>query len=160
MDENMVDPAPVGPRRGGAVRKLILIVVPLVLLAAGGAWWFFAASGQKVEAADAKIEERGIVPLETFLVNLSDPGGNRFLKVSLRLVFASEAAANHVAENAALMGHARSAILELLTEQNAQTLVTAAGKQQLKEDVKAHVSKIFIQYKVIDVLFSEFVVQF
>jgi flagellar basal body-associated protein FliL len=58
------------------------------------------------------------------------------------------------------MGHTRSAILELLTEQNAPALITVEGKQKLKDAVKAHVAKLLAKYKVVDVLFSEFVVQF
>jgi flagellar protein FliL len=161
MDEEVATPETAEPPRGGGFKKLLLILVPVLLLLGGGAWWMFAGSGEKVEAAsEAAIEERGVVPLETFLVNLADPGGNRFLKVTLQLVFSSEAEAKHVEENAALMGHARSAILELLSEQNAQALVTPEGKQKLKDGVKAHVSKVFTKFKVLDVLFSDFVVQF
>lgn len=130
---------------------------------AGGAWWFLGGSNANVaaeEVHEAPIEERGVVLFETFLVNLSDPGGNRFLKVTLQLVFESEAGAEHVRKNAAVMGHARSAVLELLTEQNAQALVTAEGKQKLKDAIKAQLAKLLKKQKVVDVLFSEFVVQF
>jgi flagellar FliL protein len=152
--------APRPRKKGGGFTKLIFIVLPVLLLLGGGAWWFLGSSSGTVQAEEAKIEERGIVPFETFLVNLTDPGGNRFLKCTLQLVFASEAEAKHVADNEALMGHARSAILELLTEQNAPALITAEGKQKLKDAVKAHVAKVLAKYKVVDVLFSEFVVQF
>ena len=147
-------------RRGGGFKRLIFIALPVLGLLGGGAWWFLGGSSGTVQAEEVKIEERGIVPFETFLVNLTDPGGNRFLKCTLQLVFASEAEAKHVADNEALMGHARSAILELLTEQNAPALITAEGKQKLKDAVKAHVAKVLAKYKVVDVLFSEFVVQF
>ena len=147
-------------KSGGGFKRLIVIGLPVLLLVGGGAWWLLGGSSGTVQAEEAKIEERGIVPFETFLVNLTDPGGNRFLKCTLELVFASDAEAKHVAGNEALMGHARSAILELLTEQNAQALITAEGKQKLKDDVKAHVAKVLAKYKVVDVLFSEFVVQF
>jgi flagellar FliL protein len=147
-------------KKSGGFMKLVLIVLPVLLLMGGGAWWFLGGSSGTVQAEETKIEERGIVPFETFLVNLTDPGGNRFLKCTLELVFTSEAEAKHVADNEALMGHARSAILELLTEQNAPALITAEGKQKLKDAVKLHVAKVLAKYKVVDVLFSEFVVQF
>ena len=148
------------PRRRGGMGRLIMIAVPLLLLVGGGAWWFLGSSGARVEAEEAGIEERGVVPLETFLVNLSDPGGNRFLKATIKLVVDSEADAKHIQENAALMSHARSAILELLTEQNAQALVTAEGKKKLKEAIVAAAAKVLKKQKVHDVLFAEFVVQF
>jgi len=162
MDEEAPKTEPVAapPRKGGGMKKLIVIALPVILLLGGGAWWMFGGSAGAVQAEEIKIEERGIVPFETFLVNLTDPGGNRFLKVSLQLVFDSEADAKHVEDNAALMGHARSAILEMLTEQNAQALITTEGKQKLKDGIKARVASVFGKLKVMDVLFSEFVVQF
>jgi flagellar FliL protein len=163
MDETVPTAQPVAaaPRKGGGMKKMIVIVLPVLLLLGGGAWWMFGGSaGAAVQAEEIRIEERGIVPFETFLVNLTDPGGNRFLKVTLQLVFDSEADAKHVEENAALMGHARSAILEMLTEQNAQALITTEGKQKLKDGVKTRVASVFGKLKVMDVLFSEFVVQF
>jgi len=161
MEEETTVGAPAAAPRRGGMKKLVIMVLPILLLVGGGAWWFLGGSGAKVEAEEeTNIEERGVVALETFLVNLTDPGGNRFLKVTLQLVFESDATAKHVQENAALIGHARSAILELLSEQNAQALVTAEGKAKLKEGVKASVGNVLKKFKVIDVLFSEFVVQF
>jgi len=48
----------------------------------------------------------------------------------------------------------------MLTEQNAQALITTEGKQKLKDGVKTRVASVFGKLKVMDVLFSEFVVQF
>ena len=160
VQEPAAEPAP-KKRKKGKLGKILMFVLPVLLLMGGGAFWMLSGSSATVQAeAEVKIEERGIVPFETFLVNLSDPGGTRFLKVTLQLVFPSEAEAKHVQENAALMGHARSAILVLLTEQNAQALVTIEGKKKLTDAVKASVAKIISKQKVVDVLFSEFVVQF
>ena len=162
MDEEtpVVETPPAAPRSGGKFKKIVFITLPLLLILGAGGWWMFGGTQGKVEAQEVRLEETGVVPLETFLVNLSDPGGNRFLKATLQLVVPTEAEAKHITESPTLLGHARSAILELLTEQNAQALVTAEGKQKLKDAVKAHVAKIFGKTKVIDVLFSEFVVQF
>lgn len=162
MDEEQVSAVPVAdaPARKGGFKKILVLGLPLLVIAGGGGWWFLSGSGAKAEAEEVRLEERGIVPLETFLVNLSDPGGNRFLKVTLQLVLDSEEAAKEVADSAALMGHARSAILELLTEQNAQALVTSAGKTKLRDAIKTRVAALLKKQKVLDVLFSEFVVQF
>src|SRR5262245_65572199 len=118
--------------KGGGMKKVLLLVLPLLLIVAGGGWWLLRGSNAEAKEENLHIEERGVVPLETFLVNLSDPGGNRFLKATLQLVFKDEAEAKAVEQNPALIGHVRSSILELLTEQQAQTLVTADGKQKLK----------------------------
>jgi flagellar FliL protein len=149
------------PRKGGALKKLAMIGVAVLLAGGGAAYWMLG--GTKAEAAAdpaVKIAERGVVPFETFLVNLSDPGGNRFLKVTLSLVVSSAEDAKHVEENASLMSHVRSAILELLTEQQAQALITAPGKQTLKDAITKRAADLLKDQKVLDVLFSEFVVQF
>ena len=161
-EQTTPEPAPpAAPKKKRGFGKLLLIVIPMLLVAGGGGWWYLAGSGGAVAAEEVtSIEERGVVPFETFLVNLSDPGGNRFLKATIQVVVESEAEAKHVEANAALMGHARSAILELLTEQNAQALVTTEGKKKLKEAIAAAVATVLKKQKVVDVLFSEFVVQF
>ena len=159
MDEEQTTPDAAVRKKGGGLKKLVLIAVPVLALAGGAAWWFLGSARTEAKE-EVGIEERGVVPFETFLVNLADPGGNRFLKVTLQLVVESEAEAKLIEENPALMGHARSTILELLTEQHAPALITPEGKQQLKDAIKTQVSKVLAKQKVVDVLFSEFVVQF
>src|SRR5436190_12502515 len=161
MEENeeVAAPKAPAPKKKGGLKKIVMIALPVLLLG-GGVWWMFGGGSAKAEAREAPVEDRGLVPFETFLVNLSDPGGNRFLKVSLSLAFGSEAEAKRIEDNVALMGHLRSKILELLTEQNAQALITAEGKTKLKDRVKEQVAAVLKSSKVLDVLFAEFVVQF
>jgi len=159
-EQTTPEPAP-APKKKRGFGKLLLIVIPMLLIAGGGGWWYLAGSGGAVAAEEtSNIEERGVVPFEPFLVNLSDEGGNRFLKATIQLVVESEAEAKHVEANTALMSHARSVILELLTEQKAQALVTTEGKKKLKEAIASAVATVLKKQKVRDVLFSEFVVQF
>jgi flagellar FliL protein len=163
MAEEQVQTEPAAePKKGGALKKVVLLLSVLLVFAAGGAA-YWVLGGEKAAAAQETridIKERGVVPFETFLVNLSDPGGTRFLKVSLGLVVESEEASNLIGGSASLMSHLRSAILELLTEQKALSLVTAEGKQALKDAIKKRVAGILTEQQVLDVLFSEFVVQF
>jgi flagellar FliL protein len=148
-------------KKGGILKKVVLSLAA-VLAVASGATAYWILGGERASANEARVEiaARGVLPFEPFLVNLSDPGGNRFLKVTLNLVVESGEAATEVGGNASLMSHARSAILELLTEQQAQALVTADGKQALKDAIRKRVSGVITQQRVLDVLFSEFVVQF
>ena len=148
------DAAP--PKRS---RKMLLVV--LVLLVAGGggaAWWLLG--GTKAEAQEPALEERGLLTFEPFLVNLADAGGNRFLKVNLELVLPSAEAAEHMQKTPVVIMHLRSAILELLTQQKAAALVTPEGKTALRDAIKEKTAGLIEKQKVIDVLFSEFVVQF
>ena len=54
----------------------------------------------------------------------------------------------------------RSAVLEFLTLQTADGLVTPEGKTALKQSIAERASEALGHTKVIDVLFAEFVVQF
>jgi flagellar basal body-associated protein FliL len=54
----------------------------------------------------------------------------------------------------------RSSILEFLSQQLADELVTAEGKEKVKHAIAERAGKVLGQGQVIDVLFSEFVVQF
>ena len=54
----------------------------------------------------------------------------------------------------------RSAVLELLALQTADTLVTPAGKAALKKAIAGAAGKAASEVHITDVLFSEFVVQF
>jgi len=141
-------------------KKLVVIVAAVLVLAGGGggAWWWMKRA--PVEAKEPPLEARGLVSFEPFLVNLADEGGNRYLKVTLGLVLPSVEDAKHVEETAVVLSRLRSDILELLTEQSSTQLVSAEGKQALKAAIKTRLSGALEHKEVVDVLFSEFVVQF
>lgn len=147
-------------KKGGGMTKKIVIAVVVLAMAGGGAWWMMRG---KTEAAgpppEPGPETRGLVAFEPFLVNLADQGGTRFLKLNLQLVVADKEAELHIMETPVVLSKLRSAILELLTQQEAGTLVTTDGKAALKALIKEHANRV-VQDKVIDVLFAEFVVQF
>jgi flagellar FliL protein len=147
------------PKRGGMMKFAIPIVM-LLAAGGGGAWWFVSGRSTKVVAAEPDPSSRGLVTFEPFLVNLADSGGNRFLKVTVELVVESEAKAKEIQDTPVVLMQVRSAVLELLTQQSAAELVTADGKTTLKKNIKERVSALLPKQKVIDVLFSEFVVQF
>jgi flagellar basal body-associated protein FliL len=148
-------PAP--PAKRG--RGWLVITLAIVLVAGGGAGWWLL-SGTPAEADEPSIEERGMLTFEPFLVNLADTGGNRFFKVNVQLVLPSAEGAEHLQKTPVVLMHLRSAILELLTQQTSAALVTPQGKAALRDAIKEKTSGLIDKQKVIDVLFSEFVVQF
>jgi len=155
--------APPSRKKGGWLRKLLVLTVLMIVAGAGGAWWLISSSASAVEAQEPEappIEARGLVSFDPFLVNLADPGGQRFLKATIQIVLPSAEAAAHLEENPVVLMHLRSMVLELLTEQHAAELVTAAGKQALRDEIRERASAALTSDLVLDVLFSEFVVQF
>jgi flagellar FliL protein len=144
-------------------KKFIVIgIVAAAVVAAGGGggWWYMhrpaAAHG---EHAKEEAEAGGVVPLEPFLVNLADTGGSRYLRTTLKLVVPDEKSAEKLTKNQVALTRTRSAILELLTTETAEALVTPDGKTRLKKTICERVSPL-VGLQVADVLFVDFVVQF
>ena len=146
----------------------VLAAIVLVIAAAGGggAWWWMSAQAARAEGAQdekaAKPDpaDTGVLVLEPFLVNLADPESPRFLRTSLQLVISGKEHAEHLTEDAVAKARVRSAILEILTTQTSGELVTADGKAALKKAIIARAAHILTEAEIVDVLFSEFVVQF
>jgi flagellar FliL protein len=169
---------------------IIIVVAVVVLAGGGaGGWWWWsqraaaaeAAEGGKGEGEDAThgekdkgkkkvpAEETAVIPLEPFLVNLADKDASRFLRVSLQLVIDSKelgeamtAKGGHGGEDAhaVVKARLRSTILELLTTKTSEHLVTTEGKAELKKEIAEHATEVLEEAEVVDVLFTDFVVQF
>ena len=125
--------------------------------AGAGAYWFGHRSSAE---ARPRTPERGLVGFDPFVVNLADAGASRFLRVTVQLVVDDEAEAERLRKTPVSVMQARSAILELLTAQTSDRLVTPDGKTALKKAIAERVAAAIEHAKVSDVLFSDFVVQF
>ena len=68
--------------------------------------------------------------------------------------------AEKIQKNELLLVRIRSSILELLTQQTADQLVTSEGKATLKTAIAEHLEPLLEDTEVEDVLFADFVVQF
>ena len=164
---NETAPAPAAAPAPKKSRKGLLIVLTLVVIlllgGGGGAYWFMFRGTGEAEAAEAEPAApapTGVIPLEPFVVNLADPTGSRFLRVTLSLVVADEAIAHEFEEDEVVVLRVRSAILELLAQKQASELVTPEGKTHLKKSIAEGVAHAAHELEVADVLFSEFIVQF
>lgn len=167
-------PAEEGKKKKGGSKKLLVIIIAAVVLLGGAAGGFFfwksraeaataaaAEGGEKHQSKEKKTEEGGaVLTLEPFVVNLADNSGSRFLRVSLRLVIGDKEAAPELQEDEVKMLRIRSSILEFLSQQLADELVTAEGKEKVKKEIAERANKVLGEDEVVDVLFSEFVVQF
>jgi len=157
-DLQPVADAPVKKKKG----KGLMLVALVVLLAGGGggAYWWLSRTPVEAAPREVPLSERGLVPFDPFMVNLADGSGNRFLKVNLQLVLEDAASADKVGGTPVVVSRIRSEILELLTQQTGASLVTPEGKAALKTAIAQRLDPVLEGGKVIDVLFSEFVVQF
>lgn len=144
--------------------KLPLVAGAVALLAAGGGgmyWWSGRhAVAPVVEAREIPLKTRGLVVFEPFVANLADPGGTRFVRTTVQLVVGDAKQAAEMAETPVLVMRARAIVLELLTTQTADVLVTLDGKAALRQAIAERVTEALHEIEVVDVLFSDFVVQF
>lgn len=138
-------------------KKLLIIIVAVVLvLALGGGGAFFYISKQRAaaaaaeegdEASPAKATARvgpkappAYLPLDSMVVNLADPGGERVAQVGITL----EVTDAHAADTVKLfLPTIRSGILMLISQRTAEQLLSQEGKQKLAKDILRETSKPF-----------------
>jgi len=152
------------PAKRKSKKPLFLSVGVIVLLLAGGGYWFMTGASAAPTDPAAVAEESGpraLLLMDPFVVNLADEGGTHFLRTSIQLIIdATEEEAKVLEEKKVEVMPMRSAILELLAQQNAAMLVTPEGKEALKTAIKKRAAEVFKKHVVKEVLFAEFVVQF
>ncbi|HMK57004.1 MAG TPA: flagellar basal body-associated protein FliL [Dissulfurispiraceae bacterium] len=147
------------PKKGSKKMMLIIIVAVVAVVLAIAAFFIvpkFMGGGGKAHKEEAKVEEGVMFSLEPFVVNLNDPGGPKFLKVSIQLELA----------NAALMEKAkqktpqlRDAVITLLTSKSSESLFPPEGKLQLKDEINARMNQIMGPNTVKNVYLTDFVMQ-
>ena len=154
-------PAAAAPAKGGK-KKLIVIAAAVVVLGGGGAGaaYYFKSTPAEDAHAEPPASERGLISFEPFIVNLADPGGTRFLKASVQLIVKDAEIAKEVEETPVMLMQARSTILDVLSQQTAEHLVSPEGKAEVRTAIKERVAANVHELEVLDVLFSDFVVQF
>ena len=154
-------------KKGGGRNKLVMIGGVILALAGGGFYYYktqATAHAEEEAAAPAAKQvspkERGLVSFDPFVANLADEGGRRFVRVTVQLVVADAMQAAEMEEIPVLKMQARAIILELLGTQLADSLVTPEGKVALRQAIAERVAEALHEIEVVDVLFSDFVVQF
>jgi flagellar protein FliL len=156
----MAESTSVTKRRSRATWVLVAVgVLSLAgLVVAAFALWPRKSVTPPQSAANPAHAASGIVPVEPFLVNLADAQAQRFARVTVRLVVDTKEEADAIVADPVRQARLRSAILEILTLQTADRMVTADGKADLKKSIVEHGSGVLGQ-QVRDVLFTDFVVQ-
>ena len=121
-------------------------------------------SGSAGNAADApRIERQSdlprsaglVLPLPPITVNLSDPGGRRYLKLGMEVEVNADVSEALKAQNARI----RDAVIMLLAGKSFTDIATPDGKVLLKAEVAARLNQILGAQRVIRVYFTDFVVE-
>jgi flagellar FliL protein len=151
--------------------KLMLVLIGvlfvLVLAMGGGMFmiWNKLAAGTPAARPEGekgsekpKVEEMGkIQSLDTFVVNLSDPGGNRYLRVTMDLeVTGGKPAEDEVVRRIPQM---RDAILMILPSKRFADINSTEGKTAVREELHNALNGLMTTGKIARIYFKEFVIQ-
>jgi flagellar FliL protein len=148
---------------------ITLVVVFVLLLGMMGTGFFFmwnklnAVNAQQTEpdqgegTAQAEPLKIGpLHPLDTFIVNLADEGGNRYLRTTLNLEMKDEESGKIVQERLPVI---RNTILMLLPTKTYDDIATVEGKTALRDEILARLNTFLTPGSVANIYFTEFVVQ-
>ena len=174
VEEQEVTP----PAKGGlTIGKILLIVVLALLSSAGGGVVSFVLISRtfsaqaktpdvdksreaEQEKIAAMLQKSAVVPLEPpFVVNLADPDAARYLKIKINLMIDDKSKLKEVSENQALQLKIRDVILQSLTAKTSHDLMNDEGKNKLRQELQEKVGLYFREPKLVDIVFTEFVIQ-
>lgn len=146
--------------QGKPKSKLLFIILPLVivLLAGGGAAAYFMFARPSVENPSEKKKEEVQIFYEmpTFMVNLADPGGKRFLKATVGLKLSSQS----MAEECKLRNfELRDIVLTILASKESEDINKSEDKTFLKTQILEALNKVLHKGQILDVYFVEFLIQ-
>jgi flagellar FliL protein len=154
---------PPKPRFG---TKWIIIGVAGIVIVAGGATFgilkYLRSAGTAAAAEKVKKESvESTLNLEPFLVNLADKEATRFVKVTFRLGLSvnEKEVEEKLAKNNVFLAQTRDSIISLLTSKTSEEMLTADGKEKLRQEVQTRVNAFLSKGKVMEVYIVDFVVQ-
>jgi flagellar FliL protein len=151
--------------------KLLLILVSVLVilmlgLSAGLYMMWNKLSGMQVPANQAAAEAAPkdsaevlpgtIFSLDTFIVNLADEGGHRYLRVTMDLELVAGLSPDDIKGR---LPQIRDSVLMILPTKRFQDISTAQGKVVLRDELMDKLNALFSRRVIGNIYFSEFVVQ-
>ncbi|UOD33808.1 flagellar basal body-associated FliL family protein [Deferribacteraceae bacterium V6Fe1] len=151
--------------------KLILIILIVLVLAGGGAAAYFLIFAKKPADTNAEQIAAGTAPkkpkadastigplysFDSFIVNLADPGGTRYLKVSMQAELDSDKLADEIEKRKPQI---RDIILTVLSSKTYAEVSTAQGKLALKQEIMRRINLTLTSGAIRSIYFTEFVSQ-
>ena len=97
-----------------------------------------------------------IYSLETFIVNLADKGGNRYLRVTMDFELGNAELQGEVDKR---LPQIRDSILMILPSKRFDDISSVEGKTALRDEILEKVNSLLTLGKITNIYFKEFVVQ-
>lgn len=141
-------------------RPIVLVVLIVAVLAVWKLVLGPAPAEDSAEAIDESaervLEEGDIFPMEELVVNLADPGENRYLRVGLALVLEAGTSPESMDAEAPI---AIDAAIDYLSAQTFEDLIQPGSKAQVREELSTRIRAAYDDAKVVRVLLTTFVMQ-
>lgn len=152
-------------KKGGLVKIIVMGVALLVLL--GGGYFAYAtfftgeSTDAKASTEEAKEENEEdvigpMMPMKTFIVNLADTSGKRYLKIAIELELSDVEVHKEIEKRNSQL---RDSMLVLLSSKRFSDINTSRGKNQLRGEIISRLNKLLPKGQVKQAYFTEFVVQ-
>ena len=148
------------------VAVMAAVMVLFMALVGGGfymMWMKIAALAPPEEITEEDMAEEGqmtavgeMFPLDTFVVNLADSNGKRYLRATLQLELAPEQAVETFEQR---LPQIRDVILTILPTKTFEDIRTVAGKSALREEILQRLNTLLNVEAVANIYFTEFVIQ-
>ena len=152
--------AQTGPSKSRKIRILLIFLLPLGIAGTAGAAYYYLNKQPANVQAIARVEEPIFVALEPFTVNLQPNGHSRFLHVALTLKMTDAKSQGQVTQ---YLPEVRSRALTVLSNRDAEHLVTPEDKAKLSSELMAALNQPFgpdlPKQKIANVMFTTFMVQ-
>ena len=143
----MSAPTPAAAPVKAKSKKLIVIgaVLALLVIVGAGAAWFLASRSHAEEDDGSAPPPKEVakvaptfLPLENMVVNLADPGGDRFAQIGITLEVSDAKTAEQIKQ---YLPSIRSGILLLVSQRTSEELLQREGKEKLATDIQREVSR-------------------
>ncbi len=185
QDEDAAD----APPKKSKAKSIVIILALLLLIGGGGfaAYWFLSQGDSSIldslfssepkekpepqvmgsptnetltPTSKPAVASAGtpthLVSLPVLTVNLADTGTSRYLRVGIDVEVSTEPASEEIKSQSAKI---RDAVIILLSSKRYENISTAGGKFQLKNEIVARINQILGVPRVIQIYFTDFVVQ-
>ncbi len=167
------------PKKKGGLVKIIIIVVAVLVLAIGGFLAYtILFSGSKDNATEEVVpqadpvvaataapvqssvaSEAGIMyDLSTFIVNLSDPSGTKYLRVAITAEIPPKNEKLQL-EIDQKLPKIKDAIITVLSSKTFEEINNQEGKKSLKREIARRINALLAQGRLMDVYITDFIIQ-
>lgn len=174
MAEENAAPKDSGADKGGGKKPMLLYaLVVLNMLVVVGVGFMLHLNKKKEEAqpqiedvihgeheaqeAEKNKEEDFVgkmIPMETFLVNLSGSRGRKLLKVNMELEIEGDKIQEEIEKRKPQI---RDIIITILSSKTYEQVASHQGKEYLREEIRDTVNSFLTKGKIKRVLFTEFI---